>query len=119
MIHETVVEYHIIKNGEGRRDCLIPLYRFLPEPPQAVFCDVACFCEDSGLKWLPDFFKHTKWFHDIFHGYAHVCPSVFRSNRSPLYSWVNTSLMEQFNSFFSDGGLRGLIESSSTKVRFV
>jgi hypothetical protein len=28
-------------------------------------------------------------------------------------------LMEQFNSFFSDGGLRGLIESSSTKVRFV
>lgn len=32
MIHETFVEYHIIKNGEGRCDCLILLYRFLSEP---------------------------------------------------------------------------------------
>ena len=50
MVHETIIEFHIIKNGEGRRDCIIPLYRFLETPPEAVFCDVACFCEDSSMK---------------------------------------------------------------------
>ena len=114
MVHETIIEYHLIKNGEGRRDCLIPLFRFKKEPPEAVFCDTACFCEESGLKWLPGFFKHTKWFHDLFHGYAHVCPSVFTCSTTPRYSWVNTSLMEQCNRFFQS--IRGLLGSSTTKV---
>ena len=114
MVHETIIEYHLIKNGEGRRDCLIPLFRFKKEPPEAVFCDTACFCEESGLKWLPGFFKHTKWFHDLFHGYAHVCPSVFTCNTTARYSWVNTSLMEQCNRFFQS--IRGLLGSSTTKV---
>ena len=83
MVHETIIEYHLIKNGEGRRDCLIPLFRFKKEPPEAVFCDTACFCEESGLKWLPGFFRHTKWFHDLFHGYAHVSLGFhFQHNRS-------------------------------------
>jgi hypothetical protein len=31
------------------------------------------------LNWLPHYFKHMKKFHDIFHGFSHVCSeSCFR-----------------------------------------
>lgn len=136
MIHEHIIGYHLIHRSEGRRDAVIPLYRFFEKPPLAVWNDFACGCEESGLNWLPSFFSKTQHFHDMFHGYAHLCSRRFFSRRVPRFSSLNTSLMEQVrrnsstiqhivahvsqnmvvqvNSFLQP--LRALVRSPSTRV---
>ncbi len=105
MVHETVVGFHLIHNQEGRRDALIPIYRFWEKPPLAIWNDFGCGCEESGLNWLPEFFHSVQHFHDMFHGYSHTsCSKKFFSRRLPAFSSINTSLMEQVSIllFFSN-----------------
>jgi hypothetical protein len=100
MVHEQVVGFHLIHNQEGRRDALIPIYRFWETPPLAVWNDFGCGCEESGLNWLPEFFHGVQHFHDMFHGYSHTsCTEKFFSRRLPAFSSFNTSLMEQVSPF--------------------
>ena len=101
-------------SAEGCRDCVIPLYKFSEFPPKVLFCDTACHCDEAGLNWLPHYFKHMKKFHDIFHGYAHVCSDVFDSRRGDEYNNIQTSLLEQCNSFLQS--LRGLCKSGTTRL---
>ena len=96
MIHELVIGFHLIHNQEGRRDALVPIYRFWEKPPIAVWNDFGCGCEESGLNWLPEFFHGVQHFHDMFHGNSHTsCSKKFFSRRLPAFSSLNTSLMEQ------------------------
>ena len=46
---ETVVGVHIMPHGEGTRDAIIPLYKFVTKPPKAVFFDWACKAHESAL----------------------------------------------------------------------
>ena len=114
MRHQTIIGYHVMGSAEGRRDCVIPLYKFSESPPKVLFCDTACHCDEAGLNWLPHYFKHMKKFHDIFHGYAHVCSDVFDSRRGDEYNNIQTSLLEQCNSFLQS--LRGLCKSGTTRL---
>ena len=114
MKHQTIVGFHVMGFAEGRRDCLLPLYKFKENPPEVIFCDTACLCEEAGMNWLPHFYKHTKFYHDIFHGYTHVCSGCFDSTRSPKYNEISTSLVEQCNSYLQ--GLRGVCRSGSMKL---
>lgn len=95
MIHECIVGYHLIKNSEGRRDAIVPLYRYMELPPKACWFDFGCGVDESCANWLPEFFAETQFFHDCFHGYSHVCSERFFSRRLPLFSSLNTSIMEQ------------------------
>lgn len=95
MIHERVIGFHVIHNSEGRRDALIPIYRFMESPPLVMWNDFGCGCEESGLNWLPHFFHRTQHFHDMFHGFSHICSTRFSSKRMPAFSSINTSVMEQ------------------------
>ena len=95
LIHEKVIGYHLILNSEGHRDALIPIYKFFEEAPTAIWNDFGCGCEESGLNWLPHFFSKTQHFHDMFHGFSHLCPPRFSSRRLPAYSTLDTSVMEQ------------------------
>jgi hypothetical protein len=95
MVHEKVIGYHLILHSEGHRDSLFPIYRFFEKPPDVVWNDFGCGCEESGLNWLPTYFCKTQHFHDMFHGFSHVCPPRFFSRRLPAYSAFNTSVMEQ------------------------
>ena len=81
--------------GEGRRDAAVPLYRLKPVPPKGYFMDFACACEVFGLNYMPRYFRNTEFFHDIFHGFKHLCSIRFDSRRSAEYSALNTSIMEQ------------------------
>ena len=115
MIHQTVIAFHIIKKGEGRRDPLLSLFRFKKEPPSAIFVDCACQAEESALNWLPKYYINTNFFHDTFHGFAHKCCDRFESRHQlPYFPKLNTSLMEQLNSYLQT--LRGLVCSPTTKV---
>lgn len=95
MVHERVVGFHIMTHSEGRRDALVPIYRFKEEPPIAMWHDFSCGCEESALNWMPEYFTHTQHFHDMFHGYSHKCSLRFSSRRLPAFASLNTSLMEQ------------------------
>ena len=95
MEHQTVVGYHVIANGEGRRDCFIPPYRFMEAPPEALFGDYACGWEETALNYIPEFYLPVQWFHDVFHGCIHKCSERFESKLHAQFSSINTSLMEQ------------------------
>lgn len=114
MIHERIIGFHIIRHGEGRRDCLLSLYRFKERPPKVVFVDCACQAEESGLNWLPKYFETVTFYHDIFHGYSHKCSDRYSSRFNHSMRIVNTSVMEQINSFLQP--LRRILSSSTTKV---
>ena len=114
MDHQTIVGFHVMAHGEGRRDCVLPLYKFKKDPPQVLFCDTACHCEESGMNWLPHYYQNVKMFHDIFHGYQHLCSGTFNSRRSPKCNRIQTSLVEQCNSYLQS--LRGVAKSGTMKL---
>lgn len=114
MKHETVVGYHMMKGGEGRRDPLLSLYRFKKDPPKIVYIDCACQAEESGLNWLPEYFRHVTFYHDKMHGYSHKCSERFNSDRDGMDFGFNTPVMEQCNAFL--GSIRGLLSSGTTRV---
>jgi hypothetical protein len=114
MIHERVIGFHLISQGEGRRDAIIPIYRFKETAPSAMWYDFGCGVEESCLNWLPEYFIETQVFHDTFHGTSHKCCERFSSYRLPMFTSLNTSLMEQLNSFLQP--LRGLLKAQTTKL---
>ncbi len=95
MEHETIVGFHVMSRGEGRRDGIIPPYRFMEKPPKAMFGDYVCGLEETGMNLLPEFFKLVLFFHDVFHGCTHSCSERFESRRLRDFCAINTSLMEQ------------------------
>jgi len=95
MQHHHVIGYHIICHGEGRRDAIYLIYRFMENPPEAMFGDYACGIEETCLNYLPEFFKDVQFFHDVFHGCTHLCSDSFCSRRLNAFAVLNTSLMEQ------------------------
>jgi hypothetical protein len=103
-----------MKHGEGRRDGIIPPYRFMEDPPEAIFGDYVCGWEETALNLLPEFFYTVQFFHDIFHGCIHKCSERFMSKGTTMFTSMNTSVMEQMNSFLQP--IRGIVKSGTTKV---
>lgn len=114
MVDQRIVGHHVIKRSEGKRDVVLPLYRFMKKAPKVCFVDFACHAEEVSLNWLGEFFQSTRWFHDTFHGYAHKCSSRFSCKGLHDVPSSNTSIMEQVNAFLQP--LRGLLKSHTTRV---
>ena len=85
--------------AEGRKDPSASLYSYLDSPPDAIFYDFACNLQEYCLNRESGYYKNVRFFHDIFHGYAHKCSTAFRSSRLQGFESVNTEICEQFNSF--------------------
>lgn len=98
MHHQRIVGFHLMVHGEGRRDTYVPLLRFMENPPKVIFGDYVCGVEETCFNYVPEFFKDTQFFHDIFHGCCHVCSERFCSRRLSAFASLNTSLMEQVRS---------------------
>ena len=60
-----------------------------------IACSLAEYCKnrESG------FYKSARFFHDIFHGYSHKCSQAQHVSRLKGSNGLNTSIMEQLNSF--------------------
>lgn len=95
MKHGYCAGWHVINSSEGRRDAMVPLYRLKHTAPKAYFMDFACGCEQFALNYMPQYYLRTEFFHDIFHGFRHLCTARFNSRRLRQYSAINTSIMEQ------------------------
>lgn len=114
MKHHRVVGHHIIKRGEGKRDAILSLYRFKKDPPKMVFVDFACQAEESALNWLSDYYQNVLFYHDIFHGYGHLCSARYSAKTLNSVPVTNTSVMEQVNAFMQS--IKGMLSSGRTRV---
>ena len=98
-MHGHCYGFHIVNGSEGRKDPCFSLYTHLTDAPDSIFYDFACSLEEYCLNRESQYYKNTRFFHDVFHGYSHTCSSVYSSRRLLDFRSVNTSLCEQFNSF--------------------
>ena len=88
---------HLIKENEGRKDPFSSLYKYMRDAPDVVFYDNSCQLSQYCLNREPAFFRGTRMYHDVFHGYSHKCGQAFKSRRIPSLQ-VNSEICEQFNS---------------------
>jgi len=90
---------HIIPGNEGRKDAYHAMYQHMEEAPKNVFYDFACSLGEEVMNRESGFFRKTKFYHDIFHGYSHTCSSAYKVKANEKSREHNTSICEQFNSF--------------------
>jgi hypothetical protein len=90
---------HIMIN-EGRKDPAFSLYQYCPKPPRVVAYDFGCSLEEFALNRMSGFFKRTRFYHDIFHGWKHKCSTAFKYGPVRVEG-TNTSIAEQFNAFLA------------------
>lgn len=85
--------------AEGRKDPAASLYSHLENPPTDIFYDFACNLQEYCLNRESGYYKNVRFFHDVFHSYAHKCSYAFKSRRLQGFESVNSEICEQFNSF--------------------
>lgn len=74
-------------------------FLYMERAPDEVFYDFACSLQEYCLNREPDFWKNTRFWHDVFHGFSHKCGNAFRSQRIRSLRYVNSEICEQFNAF--------------------
>lgn len=97
--HGHCLGFHVIPGSEGRKDPASSLYGYCEVPPGVVFYDFTCSLSEYAHNRESGFFRDTRFFHDVFHGYTHKCSPAFKCERLLGFECVNTSICEQFNSF--------------------
>ena len=90
---------HVIPGGEGRKDPAASLYTHIVKAPDVIMYDFCCSLSKYVHKRESGFFKNTRFFHDVFHSYTHKCTPAFWYNKLTGFDGVNSSILEQFNSF--------------------
>ena len=98
-IHGHSYGFHLIDSGEGRKDPFSSLFKYMEEPPKHIFYDFACQLSEYCLNREPDFFKNTRFWHDLFHSIGHKCGFNFKSGRIVGLEGINSQICEQVNSF--------------------
>lgn len=98
-LHGHCYGYHMIPFSEGRKDPSASLYLFKENAPDIIMYDFSCKLDEYTRNRESGFYRSTRFFHDIFHGYTHKCGSTFRSDRLKGLNVINSSICEQFNSF--------------------
>jgi hypothetical protein len=91
--------FHIITSSEGRKDAFSPPFLYMEQAPRDFFYDFSCQLEEYCLNREPMYWRETRFWHDIFHGYSHKCPFVYSSRRLHHLHANNTEICEQFNSY--------------------
>ena len=98
-MHGHSYGFHLIDNAEGRKDPFSSLLKYIEEPPKHVFYDFACQLSEYCLNREPEFFKNTRFWHDLFHSIGHKCGFNFKSGRIAGLEGINSEICEQVNSF--------------------
>jgi hypothetical protein len=98
-IHGHCYGFHAINGPEGRKDPFASLYKYMPVAPEEIFYDFACSLSEYCLNREPEFFRGTRFWHDIFHRFSHKCSKSFCSSRIMSLHHINSEICEQFNSY--------------------
>ena len=97
--HGHCYGFHIIPGSEGRKDPAAAIYTHMETPPKCIFYDHACSLSEYVKNRESGFFKNTRVFHDVFHGFTHKCSTSLSCADLNCFAQVNTSVCEQFNSY--------------------
>ena len=98
-IHGHFYGFHLIAGGEGRKDPFSSLFKYMPTAPSDIFYDFACQLSEYCLNREPQYFLHTRFWYDLFHGITHKCGKCFKSSRICGMVGINSEICEQFNSY--------------------
>ena len=93
---------HLISGGEGRKDPMCSLLKYMREAPPFIFYDNACQLSEYSLSRSPRFFSDSQVYHDNFHSFTHTCSNVFTANGRVRNIASNTSICEQFNAYMAN-----------------
>ena len=66
-VHGHLYGFHLIGGGEGHKDPLCALYKYMPKMPEELFYDNACQLSEYALNREPHLFLNTRLWHDLFH----------------------------------------------------
>ena len=95
----TLMGFHLIAGGEGRKDPFSSIFKYKPEAPKELFYDNACQLHEYCLNRELAFFLNTRFWHDLFHSIRHLCGCNYKSRRVLGLEALNTEICEQVNSF--------------------
>ncbi len=98
-IHGHCYGFHLVDGAEGRKDPFSALYKYKPNPPEELFYDFACQMNEYCLNREPKFYRMMRVWHDLFHGFNHICVPCFKSTRVLGLGHMNSEICEQFNSY--------------------
>ena len=71
--HGECLGFHMIPGSEGRKDAHASLYCYSEKVPKLIFYDHTCSLAEYYKNRESGFYKSSRFFHDIFHGYSHKC----------------------------------------------
>ena len=97
--HGPCLGFHAIPGSAGRKDPAAALYTHKELPPRIVFYDHACSLSEYVKNRESSFFKNTRFYHDIFHGFTDKCSPAFRCSTLNGLEQTNASICKQFSSF--------------------
>ena len=97
--HGHCYGFHIVNGSEGQKDAAYSLYTHLPEAPEILLYEFTCGLEEYCMNKEAGYFKNTRIYHDIFHGYNHGCSPLYSCKDLIGFRGINASICEQFNSF--------------------
>lgn len=99
--HGDCYGFHVVNGSEGRKDPFYAMMKYLPIAPEYLFYDFACQLSEYAYNREIAYFRNTQFKHDIFHSTNHNCPYAFHTRNKEDVRYFNTSVAEQFNSYFS------------------
>ena len=87
------------KREEGHKDPFSSVFKYMEKAPKHIYYDNACQLSEYCLNREPEFFKHIRFWHDLFHSIGHKCGLNFKSGRIHGLAGINSEICEQVNSF--------------------
>ena len=93
-VHGHSNGFHLIK-GEGCKDPFSSVFKYMEKAPKHIYYDNACQLSEYYLNRELEFFKHNRFWHDLFHSIGHN----FKSGRIHGMAGINSEICEQVNSF--------------------
>ena len=78
----------------GHKDPFSSLFKYCQEMPEHIYF-IACQLFEYCLSREPELFKHTQFWHDLFHLVGHVCGINFKSGRVLGLKGVDSKICEE------------------------
>ena len=80
------------KRGEGCKDPFSSVFKYMEKAPKHIYYDNACQLSEYSLNREPEFFKHTRFWHDLFYSIGHKCGLNFKSGRIHGLAGINSEI---------------------------
>ena len=82
-----------------RKDPFSSVFKYMEKAPKHIYYDNACQLSEYCLNREPEFFKHTRFWHNMFHSMGYLCGMNCKSGRILGLAGINSEICEQVNSF--------------------